>query len=162
MSIPARVILLSTARSYREQPFLEAARQLGIEAVRGIDMDPQLAEFWHAPLGLDFSDPEESVRRILRFADEHPVAAVIGVDDSATILAAQANAALGLPHNAPEAAVAARDKYRMRELLQAGGVPVPRFRRVPAASDPRSIAREIEYPCVVKPLLLSGSRGVIR
>src|SRR5207248_6875984 len=96
-----RVILLSTARSYREQPFLEAARRLGIEAVRGIDMDPRLAEFWHAPLGLDFSDPEESVRRVLRFAGEHPVAAVIGVDDSATILAAEANAALGLPHNAP-------------------------------------------------------------
>jgi biotin carboxylase len=28
--------------------------------------------------------------------------------------------------------------------------------------DPAQIAAEVEYPCVVKPLLLSGSRGVIR
>src|SRR5438067_2450424 len=159
---PPRVILLSTARSYREQPFLEAARRLEIEAVRGIDMDPRLAEFWRAPLGLDFRDPDESVRRIVRFTQENPVAAVIGVDDSATILAARASEALGLPHNSLESAIAARDKYLMRERLRAGGVRVPRFRRVPAASDPRPVADEIGFPCVVKPLLLSGSRGVIR
>jgi biotin carboxylase len=157
-----RVILLSTARSYREQAFLEAARRLGIDAVRGIDMDPRLAEFWNAPLGLDFSDIDASVGKIVRFARDKPVAAVIGVDDSATILAARASAALGLPHNSPEAAVAARDKYRMRELLRAGGVPVPEFHCVIATKDPRALASEVDFPCVVKPLLLSGSRGVIR
>ncbi len=50
----------------------------------------------------------------------------------------------------------------MRERLAAGGVPVPRYRRFPATTDPLTIAGEVEYPCVVKPLLLSGSRGVIR
>src|SRR5438105_1612912 len=139
MRTPARVILLSTARSYREGPFLEAAGRLGIEAVRGIDMDPRLAEFWQAPLGLDFRDPEETVRRIVGFAAEHPVAAVIGVDDSATLLAARASAALGLAHNSPDAALAARDKYRMRELLRAGGVRVPRFRRLMATGNVRAL-----------------------
>ena len=55
---------------------------------------------------------------------EHPLDAIIAVDDSATLLAAQAGAALGLAHNPPEAAEAARDKGIMRRPMAAAGVPV--------------------------------------
>jgi biotin carboxylase len=157
-----RVILLTTARSYRTEAFVAAARELGVEVVVGIDMERPLAELWRAPLALDFCDPETAVQAIVRFAAGQPVCAVLGIDDSATVLAAKASAALGLPHNAPEAALAARDKHRMRQLLRQAGVPVPRFRLYPVTSDPAAIAVEVSYPCVVKPTLLSGSRGVIR
>ena len=40
--------------------------------------------------------------------------------------------------------------------------PCPRFRLVGLADDPAVRAAEIEYPCVLKPLSLSASRGVIR
>jgi biotin carboxylase len=157
-----RVILLATARSYRLPAFLEAAARLGIEAVAGMDVDPELGKTWRLPLGLDFSDPEESVRRIVAFARERPVAAVLGIDDSSTVLAALASAALGLPHNAPGAAIAARDKHRMRELLLQGGVRVPGFQLFSSLDDPFDVSARVRYPCVVKPVLLSGSRGVIR
>nr|MBA3531889.1 ATP-grasp domain-containing protein [Ardenticatenales bacterium] len=79
-----------------------------------------------------------------------------------SLVAARASAALNLPHNAPLSAEAARNKHLMRQTLQTGGVPVPHFRFVPAGSDFHALAEEITYPVVVKPLFLSGSRGVIR
>jgi biotin carboxylase len=69
---------------------------------------------------------------------------------------------LGLPHNSIEAAHAARDKHRMRTLLARAGAPSPRSRLFSVADDARHIAARIDYPCVVKPRALNGSRGVMR
>jgi biotin carboxylase len=87
---------------------------------------------------------------------------VLAVDDRGAEIAVQASAALGLPHNDPRSALAARDKWVMRQALETGGVPVPRYHAVLAITDPATIADDQRYPVVVKPTLLSGSRGVIR
>jgi len=160
--LPLRVILLMKATTYRARPFLEAAARLGIEVIKGIDMPPELAEYWQAPLGVQFDQPEQAVETIVEFAHQKPVQAILAVDDSATVLAALASEALGLAFNSSEAALAARNKYRMRQLLSAAGVPCPKFRLFDMADNPTQVAAQVEYPCVVKPLLLSGSRGVIR
>lgn len=157
-----RVLLLTPARTYRAEAFLAAAERLGLEVARAVDMDPRLAEAWDVPLAIDFTDVPASVQRIREFAAGAPVRAILAVDDSGTLLAAAASAALGLSHNAPEAALAARDKLRMRETLRGALVPCPWFRAFPGTADPGGAAREVPYPCVVKPTLLSGSRGVIR
>ncbi len=157
-----RVILLMSPATYRAGAFLSAAKRLGLEVVVGVDLPEQLADYWHVPLGVDFADPEASVRSIVEYAQSHPVAAVLAVDDGATELAALASAALGLPHNSPRAAEAARDKLLMRTLMSQGGAPCPVFRPFLLSSDPAWVANQVSYPCVVKPLRLSGSRGVIR
>src|SRR4030095_7021064 len=54
------------------------------------------------------------------------------------------------------------DKYKMRQCLPAAGVPIPRFRRIALKDDPFLAARGVAFPCVLKPLALSASRGVIR
>lgn len=159
---PLRVILLMKATTYRARPFLEAAGRLGIEVVKGLDMPPELAEYWQVPLGLQFDQPEQAVQAIVNFTRKTPVQAILAVDDSATVLAALASEALGLAHNSGEAALAARNKHRMRQLLAAAGVSSPKFSLYDMTDDPAQVAAEVEYPCVVKPLLLSGSRGVIR
>jgi biotin carboxylase len=41
-------------------------------------------------------------------------------------------------------------------------VPSPSFTTVAVAEDPRAAAARMAYPCVLKPLVLSASRGVIR
>ena len=87
---------------------------------------------------------------------------MVGVDDDTAILAATIAEALGLPHNPVAATLAARDKHRQRELLAGAGVPVPAFRLHRLDEDPGEVARSAGYPCVVKPLCLSASRGVIR
>jgi biotin carboxylase len=50
----------------------------------------------------------------------------------------------------------------MRQAFARAGVPVPSFQQFPVTSVSADIARQIPFPCVVKPLRLSGSRGVIR
>jgi biotin carboxylase len=157
-----RVLLLMSPATYRAGAFLNAARSLNLEVVVGIDLPETLSEYWHVPLGLDFTDPGASLRTITEFAQQHPIHAVVSVDDSATELAALAGTALGLAHNSPQAAEAARDKLLMRTLMSAGGAPCPIFRPFSLSDDPTWIATQVSYPCVVKPLRLSGSRGVIR
>src|SRR5690348_97712 len=157
-----RLMLLLSPSTYRASAFLEAARKLDVEIVRCLDVPEPLAEQWRVPVAADFSDAETATRSIVAYGTEHPVDAIVAVDDSATILAARAAAALDLPHNPPEAAEAARDKGIMRDLFARHSVPSPVYRRFPLAEDPRRIAAQVTYPCVVKPLRLSGSRGVIR
>lgn len=157
-----RVLLLMSPATYRAGAFLSAARSLNLEVVVGIDLPETLSEYWHVPLGLDFNDPESSLQTIVEYAREHPLAAILSVDDSASELAARACAALHLPHNLPDTAEAARDKLLMRTLMSRGGAPCPIFRPFLLSDDPRQVATQVNYPCVVKPLRLSGSRGVIR
>ncbi|MEO7908875.1 MAG: ATP-grasp domain-containing protein [Roseiflexaceae bacterium] len=157
-----RVLLLTTPNTYRAQAFLAAAEQLGVEVLIATDMQAELAESWGQQLGLDFQHIEQSVAAIVAFAAERPLSAIIAVDDSGSLLAARASAALGLAHNAPDAAEAARDKFIMRTLLARASVPSPPFRRYSTEDDFSALAEQVEYPCVVKPLRLNGSRGVIR
>jgi biotin carboxylase len=157
-----RVLLLTTANTYRAQAFVDAATRLGIAVATAIDMSARLADAWGQRLGVDFQHVDDAVEVLAAVHAEAPFAAIVAVDDSGSLLAAHASARLGLPHNAPEATEAARDKYLMRTLLARAGVPSPQFRLCSTGDDPRAIANEIAYPCVVKPLRLNGSRGVMR
>lgn len=161
------VIALMSPASYRGGAFTAAAGRTGLDLVRAIDLPAPLAPGSREGLWLDFADPDGAVEGVIRYARERegegrPVGAILAIDDRGAEIAARASAALGLPHNDIGAALAARDKFAMRQRLEAGGVPVPAYRRYPAETDPATISREVAFPCVVKPLLLSGSRGVIR
>ena len=157
-----RVLLLTTPHTYRATAFRAAARKLGSEVVTAIDLPAELGKPREAALTVDFRDPERAVQHIVAYARDHPLAAILSVDDSASLIAAQASAALHLPHNSPQAAAAACDKFVMRSLLKQGGVRVPNFQLFSTADDLPQVARQVAYPCVVKPLALNGSRGVIR
>ncbi len=164
---PKRLLLLLGARTYRAPAFIAAAENLGIEVIKAIDMDPKLAEYWDYPLGLQFSNPQQASQAIVEFANKNPIGAILSVDDSGSVIAALASKSLGLPHNGPAAALAARDKYQMRELLAADQVPSPRhslhYFSQPLDTDQLvALSGQTNYPCVLKPLNLNGSRGVIR
>ena len=89
-------------------------------------------------------------------------AAVVGVDDQGVMAAALGAERLGLSHNPPEAVARTRDKAAMRRALAQAGVPQPRFAQLPPGADVAAVVSEVGLPCVVKPVGLSGSRGVIR
>ena len=167
IQLPRRVMLLLTARTYRAQAFLQAAHKLGVEVVRATDVPKQLADYWQYPLGLEYSNTEKSVQAIVDYASLNPLGAILPVDDSGTIIAALASQALGLPHNSPKAAEAARDKYVMRQLLELSSVQCPKadlhsFDSPFDRDAVESLASTLSYPSVIKPLNLNGSRGVIR
>jgi len=158
-----RVLLLLPTTTYRTQAFVDAASDLGVDLVCASER-PSTFEA-HAPdrlLTLDFADPAGAAETVARFAETRPLDAVVPVDDATTVVAAAIAARLGLKTNPVTAASATRDKHEMRRRLDAAGVPVPRFRLVPLTDDPETAARRAPYPCVLKPLALSASRGVIR
>jgi biotin carboxylase len=157
-----RVLLLMSPATYRAGAFLNAAERLGIEAIQGVDHPSGLPDLAGNLLGVDLNNPPVATGQVISFANSHQIDAILAVDDSATLVAATANAALGRPHNDPESALAARDKWVMRQAFARAGLPVPFFERFPVTIDPAEIAGQIPYPNVVKPLRLSGSRGVIR
>jgi len=86
----------------------------------------------------------------------------VGVDEEGVMAAALGAERLGLPHNPPAAVARTRDKAAMRRALAQASVPQPRFALLPCGADVAAVAREVGLPCVVKPLGLWGSRGVIR
>src|SRR5918911_2705472 len=150
-------------RTYRARAFLDAASRLDVAVTVGSEREHVLANL--APgttLALDFHRPRLAQEQVVAFARRFPIHAVVGVDDDTTVLAALAAEALGLPHNAVEAVKAARYKDVMRLALSETELLSPGFQVVGTDEDPRRVAERIGFPCVLKPLSLSGSRGVIR
>jgi biotin carboxylase len=156
----ARLLLLLPTATYRASDFLAAARTLGAEVV--IASERRLVSIGDAALTLDLRRPEAAAEAIAAEATERPLDAVVAVDDHGVRVAALATERLGLPGNPPEAVAATRDKAAMRRALAAAGVPQPGHRTVGPGDDPAAVAVEVGLPCVVKPLSLSASRGVIR
>ena len=122
-----RVLLLLPATTYRADGFLEAARRLHLDVTVGSEAAASLAAQQPDLLILDLRDATATTRAVVRFAESHPIHAVIGVDDHTAVIAAMISEAIGLPHNDVEAVAAARNKHRMRELLSRQQVPVPRY-----------------------------------
>ena len=160
----ARLLLLIPTTSYRVADFMAAAAGLDADLVVGSNQRPVLEQFAaERSLALDFSDIAEGCRQIQAYAADYPLAAILGVDDETLLLAATASAALGLVHNSPESVIATRNKYRFRSALANAGPPSPEFRLMNLdTDDPARAARLAPYPCVLKPLALAASRGVIR
>ncbi len=163
-----RLLLLASARTYRNRAFTDAARRLGLEVVLGLDLPPPMLRHDSRRLAIDYRDLGLAAEAIERYAETNPLAAILGVDDSGTVLAARASARLGLPHNAPEAVEAAADKHVMRRKFADAGVPSPNFHAFNINDDPEDVATiigeagAVGYPCVLKPTRLSASKGVMR
>jgi biotin carboxylase len=159
------LLLLVPTRSYRTDDFVAAAGRVGVPVVLGSDRCHRIEETFGEEegfLSLDYRRPERAVEEIARAARQRPIRGVVPVDDGTAVIAAMAAERLGLPRNPPAAARRAANKLSMREALAAASVPVPRFRAFDLQAGPEGPSREVEYPCVLKPLVLSASRGVIR
>ena len=113
-------------------------------------------------LRIDLDQPEQALDAILAADRERAFIAVIATDDRAVNLAAQVAERLNLPHNSPQAVQLTHRKDLARARLAEHGVPVPAFSRIDFEGDICAQATALHFPCVIKPLSLSGSRGVIR
>ncbi|MBI4607983.1 MAG: ATP-grasp domain-containing protein [Candidatus Rokubacteria bacterium] len=158
-----RLLLLIPTTSYRTEAFLEAARALGVDIVIASERANALEEaFPDGLLTLDFQKPDVAAREVAEFARRYPFDAVVPVDDLTIVVGAAIAGALGLPSNPVESARAARNKAVMRQRLRGMEVRQPDFTLLSIDDTPDAAASRVEYPCVVKPTILAGSRGVIR
>jgi biotin carboxylase len=158
-----RVLLLLPTTTYRTKAFVDAALKLDVDVVAASEQPSTLAST--NPEGLitlDFSHPERAARQACEFGSQYPIDAVIPVDEDTAVVAASVAQALRLRHNPVEAAITAKDKHWMRELLSRNNVQVPRYWHFYLEENPRDVAARVTFPCVVKPVFLSTSRGVMR
>jgi predicted ATP-grasp superfamily ATP-dependent carboligase len=159
----SRILLLATTTGYQTRAFGEAAGQLGVDLVFATDRCHMIEDPWRdQAIPIRFHDEAAAVSAILASTALRPLDGILVVGDRPTVIGARAAHALGIPGHSAEAVAIARNKQRTRERLQAAGLPVPWFLATTIAVDPLNVARSIRYPAVVKPVALSGSRGVMR
>jgi biotin carboxylase len=158
-----RILLLASKLGYQTREFGVAAERLGIAIVFGTDRCHVLEDPWNdAAIPLRFEDAAASAAEIRAHFAAHPPAAILALGDRPTLAASMAARDFGLPGNPPEAVEACRSKLRQREIFAAAGLPVPEFFTFALADSLDSVLSRVKFPCVVKPLSLSASTGVIR
>jgi hypothetical protein len=158
-----RILLVAATTGYQTRSFANAARGRGIDVTLATDRCHVLEDPWQdRAIPVRFEEPERAAEILSAILSDEVVDGIVAVADRPTLVAALTAQKLGLPFHPPKAVEACRDKHRMRELFAAAGLAVPRNFRAALDTDPREIAGAAGFPCVLKPLGLSASRGVIR
>jgi biotin carboxylase len=154
------LLIVATTTGYQLKMFRDAARRLGADVSLATDRCHVLEDPWgdHA-IPVRFEAPEESAAAL---AQRRSFDAVVAIGDRPAYLAALAAERLGVPFHHPQAAAAAINKFATRECFRKAGLPVPLYSRIHVDEDADHAAKGVQYPCVLKPLGLSTSRGVIR
>ena len=159
----ARLLLLIPSTSYRVSDFIAAAYRLGVDVTIGSN-EPQVLEAITEgrTVTINFSNTNIAVNEIKTFHTSYPITAIVAVDDATGIIASIASLELGFKHNDPKAIKATNNKLLLRQALTRADISSPNYKSIALDDDPKLRARDIDYPCVLKPLNLSASQGVIR
>lgn len=158
-----RLLILASKLGYQTRGFAEAAEKLGVQVLFGTDRCHKLDDPWgDGALALHFEKPREAAEEIARELGANPPDAILALGDRPTPSAAWAAENFGIPGNSPAATDICRSKLRQRETLTAAGVPVPDFFAFLLDEDLPSILTRVKFPCIVKPLTLAASQGVVR
>ncbi len=158
-----RVLVVAATTGYQIRSFSEAAEALGIRLVFASDRCDQLEDpWWDQAIPVRFHDAARSIAAVVDACAASPPDGIVAVGDRPVVLAAHLASAFGLPGHPPAAAETSCNKLLTRRALQAAGLPTPSFAAVSLDADVAALARRLRYPAVVKPLALSGSRGVMR
>lgn len=158
-----RILLFAAKLGYQTRSFEEAAKKLGVELIYVTDRCHQLEDPWHdRAIAVKFESPEVAAHSVIQQFREVPVDGILALGDRPVVAAAYAARGLGIAYSHPLSVEACRSKLRMREVFRDAGLLTPWFRKVPLHPAPEPALLGITYPCVLKPLSLSASQGVIR
>ena len=157
-----RILLISEPNGYRLAPYIAAAKKMDLDTLVASCGRFSLTSEVVDGLHVDLNNTESSLNTILNHAKKNPFAGVIGCDDSTVELAAIVARELGVTHNSPAAARLTRRKDLARSHLAKFGCRVPRHWLINLREPLEEQLKQVDFPCVLKPLALSASRGVIR
>ena len=158
-----RLLLLTGKLSYQARSFVEAARHVGADVLLGTDRCHQLDDPWtDSAIALHFEDPGSAAAVIAEKLAKQPVHGILALGDRPIETAAIVARSLGLPYNSPESAANCSSKLRQREILREAKLRVPDFFVFSLDEPLAPVLKRVDYPCVVKPLGLAASQGVIR
>ena len=158
-----RVVLLIPSSTYRATDFVAAAGALDLDLVVASDRRSALkAVIGDRSQVVDLDRPQVAADKLVALHERLPFDAVLGVDDQGVLAASAVAERLGLPHSSVAAVATTRDKHLLRERLSAAGLAQPSFALTIDDAGVEAAVESVGLPCVLKPLHLSASRGVIR
>jgi predicted ATP-grasp superfamily ATP-dependent carboligase len=160
-----QVLVFASKLGYQTRSLDEAARKLAVDIVFVTDRCHQLDDPWgDRAIAVHFESPDAAAHAVLEAvrANGQAVDGILTFGDRPAVAAAYVARGLGLAYNHPAAVQACRSKLRTREVFRDAGLPAPWFRTVALHPPPEPALLGISYPCVLKPLSLSASQGVIR
>lgn len=159
----ARLLLLASKLGYQTRGFADAARALGAEVVFATDRCERLEDPWRdGAIALHFENPSAAAARAADQLRSNPPQGILALGDRPMATAARVAERFGIPYNSLWPVEACRSKLRQRELLRDAGLPVPEFFSFPLDEPVEAVLASVKFPCVVKPLALAASQGVIR
>ncbi len=158
-----RLLLFTAKLGYQTRSFEEAARKLNVQLVYVTDRCHQLEDPWgDQAIAVHFETPELAAYTVMEALGGQEASGILALGDRPVVAAAYAARGLGILHNHPLSVEACRSKLRMREVFRDADLRVPWFRKLPLDPTPEPALLGISYPCVLKPLSLSASQGVMR
>jgi ATP-grasp domain/L-amino acid ligase C-terminal domain 2 len=158
-----RLLLFTNKLGYQTRSFEEAARKHATEIIYVTDRCHQLEDPWgDRAVAVHFESSQSAAANVVEALNGKSVDGILALGDSPSVAAAYTARELGISYNHPASVEACRSKLRMREVFRDTGLKTPWFLAINLDPLPEPALLGISYPCVLKPLSLSASRGVIR
>ena len=158
-----RLLLFTNKLGYQTRSFEEAAQKHETEIIYVTDRCHQLEDPWgDRAIAVHFESAQSAASNVVEALNGKSVDGILALGDSPSVAAAYTARELGISYNHPASVEACHSKLRMREVFRECGLKTPWFRTTNLEPLPEPALLGISYPCVLKPLSLSASRGVIR
>jgi hypothetical protein len=160
----APYLLEATARFVATAASLPDVR-LGVITSEPVDHLPPelrrlLAGHWRVE---DALDPRQIAEAVTGLSGQlGRVERLVGALEQLQVPMAQVREGLGIEGMDVQTALNVRDKSRMKEVLQAAGIPCARHALVRSASDAMSFAAHVGFPLVAKPPAGAGAQATYR
>ena len=158
-----RLLLFTNKLGYQTRSFEEATQKHATELIYVTDRCHQLEDPWgDRAIAVHFESAQSAAATVVSALNGKTVDGILALGDAPSVAAAYTARELAISYNHPASVEACRSKLRMREVFRETGLNTPWFRVMNLDPLPEPALLGISYPCVLKPLSLSASRGVIR
>ena len=145
--------------SILQLPAIQKAKEMGLEVV-AVDMNPNAIGFSEPGIIKEVISTVD-IPAVVECAKKYSIDGVMTLASDMPIRTVAAVAkVLGLIGVSEETALKATNKAVMREALQKGNVPIPKFFKVTNEKEYREAVSNFAAPFIVKPADNSGSRGI--
>lgn len=155
------VVLVCPSRSYRVSQYIKAAAKLNYRLIIVSDSKHSLVSAIANGIIVDFKHLNSAFETVKQAISALSILAVLSTDDLCAPLSSKIACYLNLPHNDLKAAQLTYRKDLARHALKKAQCNTPDFQII-SCDEITKVKNKLSFPVVIKPLMLSGSRGVMR
>jgi len=138
---------------------IHAAQNLGYK-VLAVDENSEAPGLKIAESGFSYS--LQDTDRLISLAKKYKIDGVFSHGVEIPIIIAKIAKSLGLPGLPVHVAENCLHKFKRNQILKNNGLNVPASFLFKSLKDLTSVRDKLKFPCILKPLTLSGARGVMR